>query len=71
MPDPADDVATRAERSGTPVAAYVLAAGTYVVLGVVTRTVFLNWIVGPLYFVVAVLAFGALLDRAGAGGRRV
>lgn len=71
MPDPADDVTTRAERAGAPVAAYVLAAVTYVALGVVTRTVFLNWIVGPLYLLAAVTVFSALLERAGGRGRQV
>ena len=44
-------------------AVYVAAAVSYVGLGVALQTLLLNWIVGPLYFVVFVWASSALLER--------
>lgn len=44
---------------------YVIAIVTYIPLGVAFRTVFLNWIVGPLYFVVVVATLTAVFDREG------
>lgn len=66
------DRAGRAAGAGAPVAAYVLAVVTYIALGVATKTVFLNWIVGPLYLLAAVTVFTPLVDRLGRGrGRRI
>ncbi len=42
---------------------YVLAALTYIPLGVVLRTPLLNWVVGPLYLVLFVWAAARLVGR--------
>lgn len=42
---------------------YVAAAVSYVGLGVALQTLVLNWIVGPLYFVVFVWASSSILER--------
>jgi hypothetical protein len=42
---------------------YSLAALTYVAGGVAAKTYLLNWIVGPLYLVAAVLVLPPLIDR--------
>ena len=42
---------------------YVLAAVTYIPLGVVLRTPLLNWVVGPLYLGFFVWAGARLLGR--------
>lgn len=69
---PETDDPGRRERAGAPVLAYVLAVVSYIVLGIFTKTVFLNWVVGPLYLLVAVSAFTPLVDRLGLGrGPRV
>ena len=39
-----------------------MAAVSYVILGVVFQTVFLNWIIGPLYVVVVVSGLTPWLD---------
>ena len=46
-------------------AVYGAAAVTYVILGVAFKTAVLNWIVGPLYFVVFVAGATELLARSG------
>ncbi len=61
----------RAQRGGAPLAAYVLAVATYIPLGVFAKTWLLNWIVGPLYLVVAVTLLTPLVERAGLGRRRI
>jgi hypothetical protein len=69
---PSSDEPSRTERAGAPVAAYVLAVLTYIPLGVLTKTWFLNWIVGPLYLLAAVTVLTPLVDRLGLGrGRKV
>lgn len=47
------------------VVTYVVAAVTYVSLGVATRTVVLNWIAGPLFFTIFVWAASCVLSRRG------
>ncbi len=46
----------------TPLA-YVVAMATYVALGLVFRSAVLNWIVGPLYLLVALHVLPAGLRR--------
>lgn len=71
MPGPDEPQAPR-QGAGAPLAAYVLAVVTYIVLGVFTKTFFLNWIVGPLYLLFAVTVFTPLVERLGLGrGRQV
>jgi hypothetical protein len=47
----------------TEATVYVLVGAALVVLGVVLRTYILNWVVGPLFVVVAVGAVTALIER--------
>lgn len=44
-------------------AAYLAAVVSYILLGVLLRTVVLNWIVGPLYFVSFVWTCSLVLAR--------
>ena len=42
---------------------YLVAAASYVALGVAVQSLVLNWIVGPLYFVCFVWAASSALQR--------
>jgi hypothetical protein len=50
---------TRSDR--TELLRYALAIVTYIPLGVFVRTAVLNWIIGPLYFVMVVSTVPRLL----------
>ena len=56
----ADGFAWRAHEEGVTYAAAIM---SFVALGVVLRTILLNWITGPLYFVCFVWGSAALLGR--------
>lgn len=51
------------EPADAPAAAYVAVFAVYVILGFLVRSVVLNWIVGPLFLLLALYVLPAALRR--------
>ncbi len=51
--DSVDAVEVRQPPGAPPVAAYLLALAVYIVLGYFLRSVVLNWIIGPVFLLIA------------------